>query len=403
MPGIPKEEVKRLRYFAGLINAIEGDMDAPYLRLVKGRTILSRTTNINYAAVATKRKAASLLGDRLIEGQKTRRIGHDRFEVYPGMIHESETINATEAGLMTEDTVIDLTGAGDITTEEGIYRDKTMIIKNSIEVRKDIMVAQLVHNGEYVSKERLKIGFPIRAVDTLDYTTEGNFLVEYKKQLRAFIKANGRRPTDVIVGEAIVDQLLKDKVFHDEIYKLGLSGFNENDKDVVIARVLGTQLKEEAPAFDPDLEVDSAKANRLTLINGESLHHGYAAIDHVVNKIPKLIRTKYFAWDEVGKKSITYHGQSSYTPILGDPNGIWRVDVDLITTAPAAAPTPQSAPLSTDTEEQAIDAEVKELMDNNTVEELRSIAEDEGIEIPSSVTLKADIARIIVETRLAVG
>ncbi len=400
---VPKSEAERLRYFAGLINATEGDMQTPYLRLVKGRTLTSPTTNINYSVVATKRKAASLLGNRLIEGQAIRRVGFDKFEVTPGTIHEKEPISALEAGLMTHDTVMDLTGGKGMTTEEGIYRDKTMNLKNSIEVRRDLMVAQLIHNGEYVSKDGLKIGFPIRAVDTLDYTENGKFLVEYKKQLRAFIRANGTRPTDVTVGEEIVDQLLRDEQFKDEVYKLGLAGFAQDDTEVVIAKVLGTQLKEEMPAYDPDLKVDSAKGTRLTLINGKAIHHGFAAIEHVVNKTPKLVKTQYFAWDEVGTKSITYHGQSSYTPILGDQNGIWRVDVDLITGAPAAAPTPQSVPLQTEAEEQAIDVEVKELMDNNTVEELRSIAEEEGIEIPSSVTLKADIARIIAETRLAVG
>lgn len=397
MPGIPKEEVKRMRYFAGLINATEGNMDTPYLRLVRGRTLTSPTINIDYSSVATKRKAASLLGDRLIEGQHVRRVGHDRFQVTPGTIHEVEDINAIEAGLMSEDSVMDLTGRKGMTTEEGIYRDKTMNMKNSIDVRKDIMVAQLVHDGEYVSKEGFKIGFPIRSIDTLDYTAEGNFLVEYKKQLRAFIRANGRRPTDVIVGETIVDQLLKDKVFKDEVYKLGLANFTENDKDIVVAKVLGSTLKEEAPAYDPDLEVDSAQGNRLTLINGEAIHNGYAAIEHVINKVPKLVKTQYFAWDEVGTKSITYHGQSSYTPILGNPNGIWRVDVDLIT--PAGAPTPPK----TTAEGNNLEPEIKELVDNNTVEELKQIAEAEGIEIPSTVTLKEDIARVIAQTRVALG
>lgn len=401
MPGIPQEEGKRLRYFGGLINATEGSMNTPYLRLVKGRTLTSPTTNINYSTVATKRKAASLLGDRLIEGQYTRRVGHDRFEVIPGTIHEAENINAIEAGLMKEDSVIDLTGGAGMTTEEGIYRDKTMILKNAIEVRRDIMVAQLIHNGEYISKDGLKVGFPIRPVDTLDYTENGKFLSQYKKQLRAFIKANSRRPTDVTLGEDVVNQLLKDKEFHDEIYKLGLAGLDENREDVVIARVLGSVLIEEAPAYDPDLEIDSANGNRLTLINGEGIHHGFAAIEHVVNKVPKLIRTQYFAWDEVGTKSVTYHGQSSYSPILGDPNAIWRVDVDLIPT-PSSQQRKHTEP-GTGVESNNLSTAVKELVDNNTIEKLKAIAVEEGIEIPGSVTLKEDIATIIVQTRIALG
>lgn len=333
---VPKNEIERIRFFAGLLVAAQVNIDTPYLKFVRGRKLgPSPTREIDYRSVATKRQAASLLGFRKIEGQTIRQVGFDEYRLTPGIISQSEVITASDAGLMSlRDSVI-YVNKSQLDAEETIYRDKAYNIKTPIELRKNIMVAQLIHDGKYTSCEGRKIEFPIRAVDTLDYTAHGNFLVNYKKQLRAFIKENGKRPDAVIVGEKIVDELLRDKIFMDEVYKLGLAGFDQDQKDVVIARVLGTQLQEEAPAYDPDLEIDSATGNRITFINTERLHDAYGGLEVLVGKSPKIVASEYVAYEDIDTKnqSVEFIGKTAYSPVLSDPNGIWRIEVDLPTPA----------------------------------------------------------------------
>ncbi|MGL5905012.1 MAG: hypothetical protein ACRCZO_20190 [Cetobacterium sp.] len=330
---IPKEATKRLRYFAGLLTALEAVVNTPYLKYMRGRKLGPfPTRQIDYRTVATKNQAASLIGFRKIEGQKLRPIGFDEYTLTPGIIAQSETITASEADLMRADSVI-FVNQSQLDAEEQIYRDKAYNIKEAIELRKNIMVAQLIHNGEYVSFDGRKVAFPIRPVDTLDYTEHGKFLVEYKKQLRAFIKVHGKRPTDVLVGEEIVNELLRDKIFMEEVYKLGLANFGEDDKKVVIARVLGTLLEEEAPAFDPDLEIDAAKGNRITLMDCSRLHPAYGGLEIIQGTTPMMVASEYLAHEKIDhdNQSVDFVARSAFSPVLSDANAIWRIEVDLPT------------------------------------------------------------------------
>ena len=330
---IPKSETERYIYFAGLLTELQAVVDVPYLKFMKGRPLPPATTEtINYRSIATKNLEASLLGFRKIEGQTLRQPGFDDFKITPGIIAQSELITADDAKDIKANDVI-YTTKNQITAEENIYRDKAYSIKAAIELRKNIMVAQLIHEGKYTSCEGRTVEFPIRPIDTMDYTAHGKFLLEYKKQLRAFVKVNGKRPDSVIVGEKIVDELLKDKIFMEEVYKLGLAGFKEDDKNIVVAKVLGTQLEEEMPAYDPDLEVDSAKGDTITLLNTERLHDAYAGLAVLVGKTPKIIASQYVAYEDIDTKnhSVEFIGKSAYTPILSDPNAIWRVQVNLPT------------------------------------------------------------------------
>lgn len=58
-------------------------------------------------------------------------------------------------------------------------------------------------------------------------------------------------------------RIIEGLIFHEARHWI-VEKFDQDQKDVVIARVLGTQLQEEAPAYDPDLEIDSATGNRIT-------------------------------------------------------------------------------------------------------------------------------------------
>ena len=328
---IPKEATPRLKYFAGLLVNLEVNVNTPYLKYMKGRTLGPfATRTVDYRTVATKKQAAPLLGFRKIEGQTLRPVGFDEFTLTPGMIVQSETITAADADLMNARNII-YVNQSQLDAEEQIYRDKAYNIKTAIELRKNIMVAQLIHTGGYTSFEGRKVEFPIRAIDTLDYTTHGNFLVNYKKQLRAFIRVNGKRPTNVLVGEDVVNELLRDKVFMDEIYKLGLAGFTQDDKEVVIARVLGTVLEEEMPAYDPDLEIDSAVGNRITLLETSRIHPAYSGIEVVEGTTPKIIPSQYVGHEDVDTKNqiVDFIGKSAFSPVLADANAVWRIEVDL--------------------------------------------------------------------------
>lgn len=330
---VPKQATERLRYFAGLLIGLEASVNTPYLKYVRGRKLGPFATRaIDYRTVATKKQAASLVGYRKIGGQTLREVGFDEYTLTPGMIVQSEVISAADADLMRAENII-YVNQGQLDAEEQIYRDKAYNIKTSIELRKNIMVAQLIHTGGYTSFEGRKVEFPIRAVDTLDYTTHGNFLVEYKKQLRAFIRVHGKRPTNVLVGEDVVNELLRDKIFMDEIYKLGLAGFTQEDKEVVIARVLGTVLEEEMPAYDPDLEIDSAVGNRITLLETSRIHEAYGGIEIVQGTTPKIVPSEYVAYEDVDTKNQTveFIGKSAFSPVLADANAIWRIEVDLPT------------------------------------------------------------------------
>ncbi|MGL6114406.1 MAG: hypothetical protein ACRC1R_05145 [Cetobacterium sp.] len=328
---LPKNQIDRVRYFAGLLTAIESVVSTPYLNYLKGRKLGPFPTDtVDYRTVATQKQAAPLLGFRKIEGQTLRPVGFDEFRLTPGIIVQSEIISAMDANLMSADNII-YVNKNQLDAEESIYRDKAYNIKTSIELRKNIMVAQLIHNGEYQSHDGRKISFPIREIDTLDYTKHGNFLVNYRKQLREFIKVNGKRPDVVLVGDKIVDELLKDQMFIDQIYKLGLANFDQDNKNVIIARVLGTQLEEMAPAYDPDLEVDSAKSNRLTLINTSRLHEAYAGLAVLVGNRPKIVPGEYIAYEDIDSKNQTveFIGKSAFSPVLSDANAVWRIEVDL--------------------------------------------------------------------------
>lgn len=348
---VPKEQIPRYRYFAGLLTAIEVVVNTPYLKFVKGRPLGPfPTREIDYRTVATKKQAASLLGYRKIEGQTIRPIGFDEFRLTPGIITQTETITADDANLMNSENVI-YVNQNQLDAEESIYRDKAYNIKTAIELRKDLMVAQVIHGGEYTSYDGRTVVFPIRPVDTLDYTAHGNFLVNYKKQLRAFIKVNGKRPDAVIVGEKIVDELLRDKIFMEEIYKLNLAGIDQDNKNVVIARVLGTQLEEEFPAFDPDLEVDSATGTRITMLDTSRIHEAYAGLEVIIGSSPKIMATQYLAHEDIDTKnhSVDFIGRSAYSPVLSDANAVWRIDVDL--------PAPQVQSLNMDEEVEGESAE----------------------------------------------
>lgn len=410
---IPKQPIERLKYFAGLLIALQAEANTPYLKYMKGRPLGPfATRTVDYRTVATKKQAASLLGFRKIEGQTLRPVGFDEFTLTPGMIVQTETITAADATLMNAENII-YVNQGQLDAEEQIFRDKAYNIKTAIELRKNIMVAQLIHTGGYTSSEGRKVEFPIRPIDTLDYTAHGNFLVEYKKQLRAFIKVNGKRPTNVLVGESVVNELLRDKVFMDEIYKLGLAGFAQDDKEVVIARVLGTVLEEEMPAYDPDLEIDSAVGNRITLLETSRIHPAHSGIEVVEGTTPKIVPSEYVAYEDIDTKNQTvdFIGKSAFSPVLADANAIWRIEVDLPTPSPTSFDsTPEvrtfSAPGMPTTQEE-LDAIVEEAIKNalkNTaqevnleemnIEQLKAYAKESNIEIVAGMKKDEIIATI---------
>lgn len=410
---IPKEATPRLKYFAGLLVSLQAEVNTPYLKYVKGRKLGPfPTRTVDYRTAATKKQAASLLGFRKIEGQTLRPVGFDEFTLTPGMIVQTETITAADADLMRTENII-YVNQNQLDAEEQIFRDKAYNIKTAIELRKNIMVAQLIHTGGYTSSEGRKVEFPIRPIDTLDYTAHGNFLVEYKKQLRAFIKVNGKRPTNVLVGESVVNELLRDKVFMDEIYKLGLAGFAQDDKEVVIARVLGTVLEEEMPAFDPDLEIDSAVGNRITLLETSRIHEAYGGIEIVQGTIPKIVASEYVAYEDVDTKNQTvdFIAKSAFSPVLADANAIWRIEVDLPTPSPTSFDsTPKvtafSAPGMPKTQEELdaiVEEAVKNTLKNTTqevnleemnIEQLKAYAKESNIEIVAGMKKDEIIATI---------
>lgn len=410
---IPKEATPRLKYFAGLLVNLQAEVNTPYLKYVKGRKLGPfATRTVDYRTVATKKQAASLLGFRKIEGQTLRPVGFDEYTLTPGMIVQTETVTAADADLMRTENII-YVNQGQLDAEEQIFRDKAYNIKTAIELRKNIMVAQLIHTGGYTSFEGRKVNFPIRPIDTLDYKVHGNFLVEYKKQLRAFIKVHGKRPSNVLVGEDVVNELLRDKIFMDEIYKLGLAGFTQDDKEVVIARVLGTVLEEEMPAYDPDLEIDSAVGNRITLLETSRIHEAYGGIEVVQGTTPKIVPSEYVAYEDVDTKNQTvdFIGKSAFSPVLADANAIWRIEVDLPTPSPTsfdATPEVRSfrAPGMPTTQEE-LDAIVEEAVKNAlkntapevnldamTTEQLKAYAKELNIEIVAGMKKEEIIAAI---------
>ncbi|MGL5902192.1 MAG: hypothetical protein ACRCZO_05845, partial [Cetobacterium sp.] len=122
---VPKNEIERIRFFAGLLVAAQVNIDTPYLKFVRGRKLgPSPTREIDYRSVATKRQAASLLGFRKIEGQTIRQVGFDEYRLTPGIISQSEVITASDAGLMSLTDSVIYVNKSQLDAEETIYRDK---------------------------------------------------------------------------------------------------------------------------------------------------------------------------------------------------------------------------------------------------------------------------------------
>ena len=145
----------------------------------------------------------------------------------------------------------------------------------------DLIVAELLSEGKYVADTGEEIKFDIPNVQTVkknDVSDFKSFLRIMKEKITEYKRKSFDTPDRILVGEEIVNDLIDDEFFMNQIDKLGLANVMVDDKYVAIAKVFNHLLIESDPIVDmKGADISIAKGNRMTMLATKRLHPAFAA------------------------------------------------------------------------------------------------------------------------------
>ena len=328
------KKIAQIIYFVGILSKIEPTEKTFYLDLLKGPKIKTPVSTIIYDAYVPKYVRAMLIGnDDKTRGNYAGREGYNQFKVTPGKIREYYQLTADEAAYIRAGETAYFNG-NERKASDAIYENVAVYLKNSIISRMDLITAELLSKGEYYADTGEKISFDIPAVKSRkknDISDFKSFLRIMKEEINDYKKKSFDTPDRILVGEDIVNDLIDDEFFINQVNKLGLANVTIDDKYIAIAKVFNYLLLESEPITDmKGVSIDIAKGNRMTLLATKRLHVGHAGVDVLDSTgTPKKIAAEYImrnTSDELNATAL-YVGESCFTPIISNPKSVVRIDV----------------------------------------------------------------------------
>lgn len=329
------KRIAQIIYFAGILSKIETTEKTFYLDLLKGARIKTPVSTIIYDAYVPKYIRAKLIGnDDKSAGNYAGREGYNQFKVTPGKIREYYQLTSDEASYIKAGEIAYFNG-NERKASDAIYENVAVYLKNSIVSRMDLIVAELLSKGEYYADTGEKISFAIPAVKPRkknDISDFKSFLRIMKEEINDYKRKSFDTPDRILIGEDIINELIDDEFFINQVNKLGLANVTIDDKYIAIAKVFNYLLLESEPITDmKGLDIDISKGNRMTLLSTKRLHIAHAGVDVLdTSGIPKKIASEYImrnTSDDI-KATALFVGESCFTPIISNPKSVVRIDVN---------------------------------------------------------------------------
>ncbi|MBP9479062.1 MAG: hypothetical protein KBF12_10615 [Sebaldella sp.] len=328
------KKIAQIVRYAGILSKIEPTEKSFYLDMLKGTKITTPASTIIYDAYVSKYVRAQLIGnDDKTKGNYAGREGFNRFKVTPGKIREYYQLTADEAAYIKAGELAYFNGV-ERKAEESIYTNVATYLKNAIISRMDLSTAELLSDGEYFADTGEKISFDIPAVKTKkknDISDFKSFLRLMKEEINIYKRTSLDTPDRILIGEDIVNDLIDDEIFRDQVQKLGLGNIMIDDKYVAVAKVFNYLLLESEPIVGMDgVDIDIAKGNRMTLLSTKRLHIAHAGVDVLDSTgMPKKIAAEYIMRNDSDVLNATalFVGESAFTPIISNPKSVVRIDI----------------------------------------------------------------------------
>jgi hypothetical protein len=304
-------------------------VDDTYSKLFKGKPLgPAANVYIDYTTVAKKKQ----VGDYVKREEtgtkgKLQRGSYSDFQFEPPVIVSRQSFDPSDLLKVKAGEMIYFNGTSR-KAEDSYVEDTLQEIKNAIAMRQENANYQVAMTGKFYDSEGALVkdyGLDAATAKTWDATHP--FLEIMRQELFRFRLNNGKNPDVIKIGTTIIEHLMKDTVFTDQVYKLGLAKLTTDNAEFVIANVFGKNLEMHTTVTMVDDGVSVADAGMYVhMYNTDRLHKSWAGLTYVNGEDIEIVRTDLLVRTFVDPKAKTKEiiGESAYAPVLSDKNAIQR-------------------------------------------------------------------------------
>lgn len=325
---------KQVEYI-GILSGLPAVQDTYYLsRFRKNNAISTKRDTIKWDDVAGIKRFAEIV-PRGTVGKSLTIAGFKRPTITPDMIDAEISVFPEEVNEMNAGELEYVNGAVG-KSGQAIKEMKLSVLKNSITNTMELMCGQVYKEGKYLMpKSGDMIDFGIPAPIPVTWNSSTQFLQILFDHVLAFRKLVKRNPTEIAVGSTIFRTLLSDSKFQDAVQKLGGSiarlegqGIGSTDKNkLILAYIFNTKITAIDPCLD-ETGTDIMPDNYIYLVDDSSFYPAFAGV--AITPV-EMARMEMFV-DEVEEKrplGTKLFAYSAFTPLLADPNAIYRLAVTI--------------------------------------------------------------------------
>lgn len=321
MPLTPQQEK-----YLGILHSIKTNVRTPNLDLFKKTIAPTNLTSISWDDVADGNFFADVVA-RGTTGKPLVMGGFDRYKFTPDLIDTEVHITPEEISQMQAGQTVYLEGTVS-NTGDVILKRKMAVAKNAILRRQDDLCAKILKTGSYTLKNGDTLNFGLKEAVGMNYNATTTFIKGIYNNILAFRKLNYKNPDKIRIGEKIIEKLLDDKTFQEFVKNMGLAGMQNDNQELVVAQVLNQQLNLLDPTIG-DTGTEIFDGTEIHMLNQENLYKAYSGVPVANGDKVENIATDIFAdviTEKRAAKQIVY-ATSGFSPVVANPNSIYRIDV----------------------------------------------------------------------------
>ena len=316
-----------LTYMGIIAKMVPYGVEDTYSKLFKGKPLgPAANVLIDYTTVASKKQVADYLKrEETGTKGKLQRGSYTDYTFEPPVMVSRQSFDPSDLLKVKPGEMIYFNGASR-KAEDSYVEDTLQEIKNAIAMRKENANYQAAMTGKFYDSEGdLVKDFSIQAPVSKTWDATHPFLEIMRQELFRFRLKNGKNPDVIKIGTTIIELLMKDTMFIEQVYKLGLGRLTPDNTEFVIANVFGKDLEMHTTVVMVDSGVSVAdSAMQVHMFNTERLHPAYAGITYVNGEDIEIVRTDLLVRTFVDAKAKTKEiiGESAYAPVISDPYAI---------------------------------------------------------------------------------